>query len=145
MVKFDWPVRLEMTGETHVGSWRDPSLPTLKAGPEKRKSLLPGHRYQTSFSWFRVQNKPCHCISSTGDDIRRLVRLDLPVRLATQSSSTGQFDYQIEFDWPIRLANGYRDPHLLSTAMIRYMVVVLARPIFEKKRQRQLQYRLKVP
>ena len=30
---------------------------------------------------------------------------------------------QIKFDWPVRLANGYRDPHLLSTAMIRYMVV----------------------
>ena len=27
-----------MTGETHVGSWRDPSLPTLKAGPEKWSS-----------------------------------------------------------------------------------------------------------
>jgi hypothetical protein len=41
---------------------------------------------------------------------------------------------QIKFDWPVRwpvrLANGYRDPHLLPTAMIRYMVVVLARPIF---------------
>jgi hypothetical protein len=30
----------------------------------------------------------------------------------------------------VRLANGYRDPHLPPTAMIRYMVVVLARPIF---------------
>ena len=29
-------------------------LPTLKAGPEKMKSLLPGHRHQTLFSWFRV-------------------------------------------------------------------------------------------
>ena len=38
-------------------------------------------------------------------------------------------DHQIKFDWPVRLANGYRDPHLLPTAMIRYMVVVLARPI----------------
>ena len=37
---------------------------------------------------------------------------------------------QIKFDWPVRLANGYRNPHLLPTAMIRYMVVVLARPIF---------------
>ena len=37
---------------------------------------------------------------------------------------------QIKFDWPVRLASGYRDPHLLPTAMIRYMVVVLARPIF---------------
>jgi hypothetical protein len=37
---------------------------------------------------------------------------------------------QIKFDWPVRLANGYRDPHLPPTAMIRYMVVVLARPIF---------------
>ena len=43
---------------------------------------------------------------------------------SSKSSSTGQFD------WPIQLANGYRDPHLLPTAMIRYMVVVLARPIF---------------
>jgi hypothetical protein len=43
------------------------------------------------------------------------------------ASSTG---HQIQFDWPVRLANGYRDPHLLPTAMIRYMVVVLARPIF---------------
>ena len=37
-------------------------LPTLKAGPEKMKSLLPGHRCQTLFSWFRVQNKPYHCM-----------------------------------------------------------------------------------
>jgi hypothetical protein len=22
----------------------------------------PGHRYQTLFSWFKVQNKPCHCM-----------------------------------------------------------------------------------
>ena len=29
---------------------------------------------------------------------------------------------QIKFDWLIRLANGYRNPHLLPTAMIRYMV-----------------------
>ena len=36
---------------------------------------------------------------------------------------------QIKFDWPNRLANGYRDPHVPPTAMIRYMVVVLARPI----------------
>jgi hypothetical protein len=43
---------------------------------------------------------------------------------SSKSSSTGQFD------WPIQLANGYRDPHLLPTAMIRYMVVVLAKPIF---------------
>jgi hypothetical protein len=43
---------------------------------------------------------------------------------SSKSSSTGQFA------WPIQLANGYRDPHLLPTAMIRYMVVVLARPIF---------------
>ena len=49
------------------------------------------------------------------------IKFDWPVRPATKSSS---------FDWPIRLANGYRDPHLLPTAMIRYMVVVLARPIF---------------
>src|ERR1700745_1883706 len=38
--------------------------------------------------------------------------------MTTKPSSTGQFD-----------CNGYRDPHLLPTAMIRYMVVVLARPI----------------
>ena len=92
-------------------------LPTLKAGPEKMKSLLPGHRHQTLFSWFRValplydpvhgsgpgeivfrymsvvQPWPTgsHCLlpvggrstppnqvqlaSSTGDDIRLLVRL----------------------------------------------------------------------
>ena len=43
---------------------------------------------------------------------------------SSKSSSTGQFD------WPIQLANGYRDPHLLPTAMIRYMVAVLAKPIF---------------
>ena len=43
---------------------------------------------------------------------------------SSKSSSTSQFD------WPIQLANGYRDPHLLPTAMIRYMVVVLAKPIF---------------
>ena len=26
------------------------------------KLLLHGHRYQTLFSWFRVQNKPYHCM-----------------------------------------------------------------------------------
>jgi hypothetical protein len=72
--------------------------------------------------------------SSTGDDIRLLVRLDLIAFLpvggwknnSSKSSSTGQFDRppnQVrstgQFDWLIRLANGYRNPHLLPTAMIR--------------------------
>ena len=39
-----------------------PILADIEAGPEKMKSLLPGHRYQTLFSWFRVQNKPYHCM-----------------------------------------------------------------------------------
>ena len=65
--------------------------------------------------------------SSTGDDIRLLVRLDLIAFLpvggwknnSSKSSSTGQFDRppnQVrstgQFDWLIRLANGYRNPHL---------------------------------
>jgi hypothetical protein len=105
-IKFDWPVRLANStgqwlsrptsptncddpvhgsspGETHlVGSWRDPSLPTLKAGPEKMKSLLPGHRCHTLFSWFRVHG------SGPGEIVFLAV---------------------------------------LPSAMIRYMVVVLAR------------------
>ena len=91
-----------------MGSWRDPSLPTLKAGPENE---------------LRADGPPC---DAEGDDIRLLVRLDL---IAFCPYVEEQL-LQIKFDWPIQLANGYRDPHLLPTAMIRYMVVVLARPIF---------------
>jgi hypothetical protein len=58
----DDPVHGSSPGETHLLWGPGESLPTLKAGPEKMKSLLHGHRYQTLFSWFRVQNKPYHCM-----------------------------------------------------------------------------------
>jgi hypothetical protein len=63
----DDPVHGSSPGETHLLWGPGESLPTLKAGPEKMKLLLPGHRYQKSSSTGR----------STGDDIRLLVRLDL--------------------------------------------------------------------
>ena len=47
--QFDWPMAIE----THI---------SYQLRSEKMKSLLPGHRYQTLFSWFRVQNKPYHCM-----------------------------------------------------------------------------------
>ena len=50
-IKFDWPVRLatksSSTGQFDHLLWGPgESLPTLKAEPEKMKSLLPGHRSQ---------------------------------------------------------------------------------------------------
>ena len=81
----------------------------MKAGPEKMKSLLHGHRYQTLFSWFRVQNKPYHCM---------ITEQALPLYDPVHGSGPGEIVF---------LA-------VLPTATIRYMAVVLARLAIETPR-----------
>jgi hypothetical protein len=116
--------------ETHISYQRDdpvhgssPGETHLPVGSNSSKSSSTGQFRGYRDPQATEQAPPLYDPVIRRDDIRLSVRLDLIAFCPWVEEQL----LQIKFDWPIRLANGHRDPQAISGILDGIQVRVLCR------------------